>query len=100
MIDISDGLSRDLARICRKSNVGAIIDAAAVPIHADAIELARKTGKLPLEHALHDGEDQELLFTSATRPPAGTLIGAITADRSLMIQKSGKIEPLAPAGWD
>jgi len=100
MIDISDGLSRDLAKICQQSNVGAIIDAAGVPIHADAIELAKKSGKAALEHALHDGEDHELLFTCPTRPPVGTLIGRVTADRSLVIDQNGRIDPLSAKGWD
>src|SRR5687767_6253101 len=62
MIDLSDGLSRDLAHICDESGVGAVIDAAAVPIHDDALLLMRRDGRPPLEHALHDGEDYELLF--------------------------------------
>ena len=100
MIDISDGLSRDLARICQQSNVGAIIDASAIPIHADAIALSKKTGRSPLEHALHDGEDHELLFTCSIRPSVGTLIGHITADRSLLIEENGKTELLPQKGWD
>ena len=100
MIDISDGLSRDLARMCQQSNVGATIDSAAIPIHPDATALARQSGRSPLEHALHDGEDHELLFTCPTRPPVGTLIGNITADRSLVLQINGKTEPLSPKGWD
>jgi thiamine-monophosphate kinase len=100
MIDISDGLSRDLGRICGQSNVGAIIDADAIPIHADAVTLAKKSGRKPLEHALNDGEDHELLFTCAGRPPEGMLIGRITADRSVMLQKNGKSEILAAKGWD
>jgi len=100
MIDISDGLSRDLARICQMSNVGAAIEAAAIPIHADAITLSKKSGRSGLEHALHDGEDHELLFTCPTRPPAGTLIGRITADRSLLLVENGKTIPLSPGGWD
>ena len=63
MIDISDGLSRDLANLCQMSGAGAVIDAATIPIHEDAIKLSQQDGKLPLEHALHDGEDHELLFT-------------------------------------
>jgi len=62
MIDISDGLSRDLHHLCEESGCGALLDSAAVPISDDAIELAATSGKSPLEHALGDGEDFELLF--------------------------------------
>src|SRR5207247_6925144 len=62
MIDLSDGLSRDLRNLCESSGVGAIIDASAVPIHEDAVKL--RDDRSPLEHALHDGEDYELLFTT------------------------------------
>src|SRR5262249_50819404 len=57
MIDLSDGLSVDLAHICQESGVAATINAAAVPI-------ARGAG---LELALHGGEDYELLFTAKPR---------------------------------
>ncbi len=100
MIDISDGLSRDLARICQQSSVGAIINASAIPIHPDAVERSKKSGRDSLEHALHDGEDHELLFTSPTHPPIGIHIGQITADRSLLLAKDGRNQPLSVKGWD
>ena len=62
MLDISDGLSRDLKRLCDCSGVGAVIDADRVPIHADARKM--NDARTPLEHALHDGEDHELLFAA------------------------------------
>jgi len=58
MIDISDGLSSDLGRICRASKVGAIVNADHVPISDEA-----RKGQEPLTSALNDGEDFELLFT-------------------------------------
>jgi thiamine-monophosphate kinase len=100
MIDISDGLSRDLRQICRQSAVGAIIDAARLPIHEDALALSRQTGTPPLEHALHDGEDHELLFTCPTTPPIGTQIGEITADRSVLMTLAGRTTELAAKGWE
>lgn len=63
MIDISDGLSGDLWQLCKHGNVGAEINADAIPISAAAHEMAKRSGKSALHHALHDGEDFELLFS-------------------------------------
>src|SRR5262245_5698495 len=62
MIDLSDGLSVDLNHICQESRVAATIRAAAIPVSTGA----------ELQHALHGGEDYELLFTAApeARVPA------------------------------
>jgi thiamine-monophosphate kinase len=60
-IDISDGLSLDLSRLAAESQVGTIIDTHHVPISDDAKKLAT-IYKTPLEHALYDGEDFELLL--------------------------------------
>lgn len=61
MVDISDGLIGDLFHILNESNVGARLDEAKIPI-SDAAQ-NRKCEKTPLEQALGDGEDFELLFT-------------------------------------
>ncbi|MBA2733697.1 MAG: thiamine-phosphate kinase [Acidobacteria bacterium] len=63
MIDISDGLSSDLAHLCRSSRVGAIIDASRIPIDPQVINLCGRRALDPLLLALHGGEDFELLFT-------------------------------------
>ncbi|MCK5226171.1 MAG: thiamine-phosphate kinase, partial [Planctomycetes bacterium] len=66
MLDISDGLSSDLNRICKQSDVGAIVNAEDVPISSHAVRLSSpqaKKSKEPLKAALNDGEDFELLFT-------------------------------------
>jgi thiamine-monophosphate kinase len=101
MIDLSDGLSRDLGHICRGSNVGAVVMAGLVPVHEDAIEL-RRDGRTPLEHALHDGEDYELLFTG--RPGfyfASTRIGTIAEEPGIFLQTAaGTREPLEARGWE
>jgi thiamine-monophosphate kinase len=110
MIDISDGLSRDLRHICEASGVGAIILAEKVPIHGDARTLANRDGKPALEHALHDGEDHELLFCSRAqglRQLGAIRIGETVAERGVWIQgernekgEKGVKEELRPLGWE
>lgn len=71
--DISDGLAVDLAAICEASsrsdtdweNVGAEIVLEAIPISDAAEQLSQKSERQPLEHALYDGEDFELILVVA-----------------------------------
>jgi thiamine-monophosphate kinase len=65
MIDLSDGLSSDLHHLCRASNVGAIIEAASLPLDENVKQLCGRRALDPLALALHGGEDFELLFTIA-----------------------------------
>jgi thiamine-monophosphate kinase len=109
MIDVSDGLGRDLAHITTASAVGAEIDAASVPIHPD---LAGAPFREALDAALGHGEDYELLFTLAaskaeklirTQPfrPEVSRIGTIMTGRNLvLVQPDGTREPLRPSGWE
>jgi thiamine-monophosphate kinase len=105
MIDLSDGLSRDLRHVCRESNVGAVVLAAAVPVHEDAVRV-RRDGRTPLDHALHDGEDYELLFTVAPSavddlPGFAHVIGAIGPEPGVWLQHpDGRREALEPKGWE
>lgn len=64
MMDISDGLSSDLAKICEASNVGAIIWEEKIPVSKETLAFAKSIGKSPFNFALHGGEDYELLFTT------------------------------------
>ncbi|MBN1554221.1 MAG: thiamine-monophosphate kinase [Phycisphaerae bacterium] len=109
MIDISDGLAMDLHRMCRASGVGADIHAAAIPVHPDAAA-GRKIE--PLEAALFDGEDYELLFTIPSGrakqlesddkiPLPVTRIGTITKGSDVvLIRLDGTREPLPQKGWE
>ena len=63
MMDLSDGLSRDLPRLCRASGVGAEIVADRLPIHPDA--RGDRSAAASLAAALDDGEDFELLVAHA-----------------------------------
>lgn len=102
MIDLSDGLSRDLRHICEQSGVGAVINSGDVPVHEDAVEM-RRDGHAPLEHALHDGEDYELLYTAPALPDEvpGVCIGLIVEGNTIDIRgRDGVLQPLDPKGWE
>jgi thiamine-monophosphate kinase len=103
MIDLSDGLSRDLARLCDASNVGAVLDADAIPTHNDILTL--QTTHDPLHHALHDGEDYEILFTTFDDPARagvyGTFrIGWINAETGVQLRQEGTSRPLSTLAWE
>ncbi|MDD3181030.1 MAG: thiamine-phosphate kinase [Opitutaceae bacterium] len=61
MLDVSDGLVKDLIPLTPAGTVPAVF-AKTVPISGAAKRRARITGRSPLSHALCDGEDFELLF--------------------------------------
>jgi thiamine-monophosphate kinase len=100
-IDLSDGLSTDLAHLCDESGLAAEIDADALPVDARAT----------LEQALHGGEDYELLFTASpkTEVPSqlgGVLIHAIGRMKKrgkgpqVEMDSGGKRTALAASGWE
>jgi thiamine-monophosphate kinase len=60
-MDISDGLAVDLPGML-SPDCSAALDLAAIPLHPDALQASHLSGQPPLWHALHDGEDHELLF--------------------------------------
>ena len=65
--DISDSLLIDLGLLASASNCGAEICLSDIPVHRDSVPLSETSSKAPIEHALHDGEDFELLLAM---PPA------------------------------
>lgn len=103
MIDISDGLSTDLAHICEESGVGAEILAQAIP----RSRVGDPAREVDLKLALHGGDDYELLFTSprSNRIPAQiagvpiTQIGEIIRKKHVLLNSQGKRLELKPQGW-
>jgi thiamine-monophosphate kinase len=65
-IDVSDGLGKDL-RALIPPGMRAVIDPRTVPVSAAARKLAAASGRHPLDCALNDGEDFELLFAVSPR---------------------------------
>lgn len=61
MMDVSDGLAKDLDSLT-PAGLAPALCAAAIPISAAARRQARRSGRNPLQHALGDGEDYELLI--------------------------------------
>lgn len=108
-IDVSDGLTRDLARLCRASEVGAVLDLGSLPRPAAVDELAATLDTDFHASALGGGEDYVLLFAVGPRttpPPrfAARPVGRVVAQRGLWAENApdsdGGRQPLAPTGWD
>jgi thiamine-monophosphate kinase len=114
MIDVSDGLAKDLGRLCAESGVGASVEISEIPIAAGLERLRAVIGSEPLQLALGGGEDYELLATirpesvegatASLRDRFGTRltdIGVIREAAGLVaIAADGTEAPLEPTGWD
>ncbi|MGB8523314.1 MAG: thiamine-monophosphate kinase, partial [Candidatus Acidiferrales bacterium] len=114
MMDLSDGLSTDLARLCTASGVGAQVRSASIPRVALPAALSKHLKRLnldPLRITLHGGDDYELLFTVSPRnikklskaPDFSqlTAIGEITRGKAVtLVSPNGTKKPLTPQGWD
>ncbi len=111
MMDISDGLSTDLHRLCERSGVGALVRD--VPVSPSAVAAARVLGDDPQQYALAGGEDFELLVAVAPRAfghlasrfrshfgRALTRIGVACEERALRVIIGGNERELARSGWD
>jgi thiamine-monophosphate kinase len=108
LCDISDGLAADLNHILEESRCGAVLRADAIPVSGAAAELSRTSGKPPLQHALGDGEDFELVFAvgpedgarlQASPPVAGLVRIGECIESGLWLETGGRRERLPPQGW-
>jgi thiamine-monophosphate kinase len=110
MMDLSDGLSSDLPRLCTASGVGGEVEAARLPV-PQLSNADRKRGIDPLHLALNGGDDYELLFTAkpnklkllprvfhgVTLTPIGTMT---EKPELLLLERKGRRCRLVPGGWD
>ena len=113
MMDLSDGLSTDLTRLCSENAIGAVIDPLAVPVDPAVAKIERARGGDPLPLALHGGEDYQLLMAvapdriDAVRDMAFvwdlpiTVIGQfVVGAPAVSVQVGEWIEPLRAHGFD
>ena len=105
-MDISDGLSRDLGRLCEASGCGAAVEAARVPVDPLLSELPREAA---LGLALEGGEEQVLLFgvppgmaaALESAPAPAHRIGTLVEERTLtLVGPDGQVRPLSSHGFD
>ena len=108
-IDISDGLSLDLDRLCAASGCGAELNIEHIPIHADAEIMSETSGRTPFQHAWSDGEDFELILTMSQQDADKlnehhadlgiTQIGKTVGRTGLWKSDGRKLERLPPQGY-
>ncbi len=110
MMDLSDGLSTDLPRLCAASGVGARLESSTLPVVPSGGR-RRLTRSDAVDLALHGGDDYELLFAVSPRKArslprsfqgiALTQIGELTRGRSIRLNLQNERDvPLSEGGWD
>jgi thiamine-monophosphate kinase len=108
MIDVSDGLAADVEKLCAESRCGAVLRAETIPI--DPVAQRMTDDNTPLQHALGDGEDFELVFAVApedgrrllaTQPVPGITLAHLgeCVIEGLWIEEGGERRPLPPTGY-
>lgn len=106
-IDISDGLSSELAHLALSSKVGVKVLQEALPIDEDVLELCALQHIDPYELALNGGEEYQLVFTSKlSESILGALdfgpitkVGEVFEGGGVYIESAGKLRPLSAGGW-
>jgi thiamine-monophosphate kinase len=109
--DLSDGLAEAVRQVAAASGTGAIVDAAALPIHPGAVSWFAETVRDAVEASVAGGDDYELMFAvpkraagrlrhviQQSRGVAITRIGELTADLAVHLRRDGQLGPL-PSGF-
>lgn len=101
MIDVSDGLLRDLGHICDESRVGARIFSDLIPLSGPLLDICGRLGMNPLDYALTGGEDLLLLFTSPSKARKDAVkIGEITEEGRHIVYPGGRSVRFTAGGYE
>ncbi len=105
MIDVTDGLALDAWRLSQASGVGAVLDQTSIDsiVSESARRAADRDGRSAFDHALHDGEDFELLLAVSDKVTASPVelhaVGEFTSTGFMLRRKDGDLGPLEPKGY-
>jgi thiamine-monophosphate kinase len=107
MMDVSDGLALDLFRLARASSVAIELNAHAVVVHPDVEGGGGVSVGSAIFHALHDGEDHELVAclpgdaVGGLEGVPGQVVGSVTEGAGLWILFGGRRSQWTPGegGW-
>jgi thiamine-monophosphate kinase len=107
-IDLSDGLSTDLGRMCAASQLGAEIEWERIPLFPDLAAAGRRLGIDVEKAVLHGGEEYALLFASSMRESELSRIfgrpvysiGLMKEESGMTLVRGGAAVPFRPAGYD
>lgn len=99
-VDVSDGLAKDLSRLCRASGTGATLNDVEVAVHP-----AAGISDSEVAAALTSGEEYALLFTLPPEDdlaalPGVVVLGRIVEGEAVTVRIGGRVRPLAPGGFD
>jgi thiamine-monophosphate kinase len=112
MIDISDGLGKDLRTLCAESGVGALIHEEALPLPPAIGELCGLEGEALVDFALASGEEYVMLAAVSSEAAerlgacammaGATVIGAAVsaAEGIVLVDASGKRRPMPYLGYE
>jgi thiamine-monophosphate kinase len=114
-IDVSDGFSTDLIRICEKSEAGCEVNAMEFPVERSLVRFCKDRGEDPVDWALHGGEDYALILSvAANRSQAlamriqtklglpARVVGRFTKRKGCyeLLREAGEREEFTSEGWD
>jgi thiamine-monophosphate kinase len=113
-IDVSDGFSTDLLRVCRHNGVGCEVFADRLPLSRALARFCDETGRDAVDTMLSGGEDYALILTVSSRSaervcrrieettghPA-RVVGTFTrSERTVVVQPGDRRTHLRATGWD